>query len=483
MKKKDQIKDLYALGLKYLEKDNLNKSKEIFLKVINLDKTNSNAYSNIGLIEKKLSNLSKAKENYKKAIYINKRNYIAYNNLANIYKLTKNYKKAKDCYFKSIKINSKYLEAYINLALLFEELGEFSNSIKFYKKVLNIDENNFEIYLKLSQLDKSILNKKLEKKIDYSLKKKENRENNIDSIYYIKAKFHLLKKEYNKELEFLLKAHENYFEKNRNKFSPIMKYWFEFLPKFCNLNFKEIIDEKLSKYKSLKPIFIIGLPRSGSTVLEKILISGKNKIISGEETGIINNIVKKKLISTGSISFKDESLSTEILENYTDRNIINKKINRFTDKSLENFFFINLIINIFPHAKIINCKRDIFSCVISIIKNNLKDLHWAHKIEHIYKYIEIYLDVMNYYKNKFPEYIYDVSFDDIIQNPNTELKKIFNFCEIDWDQKCLDFYKQKNLISKTASNVEIRKPIYSNIKNYDVYRKFLKPNKLTLKKT
>ena len=103
----------------------------------------------------------------------------------------------------------------------------------------------------------------------------------------------------------------------------------------------------------------------------------------------------------------------------------------------------------------------------------MKDLSWAHKLDHIYKYISIYSKTINFYKIKFPFSIFEVNLEDIIKNPEVELKKVFNYCELSWHPKCLDFYKKDNITSKTASNIQIRKPIDAQVKNYDLYKIFL----------
>ena len=127
--------------------------------------------------------------------------------------------------------------------------------------------------------------------------------------------------------------------------------------------------ERISK--KIKPIFIMGLPRSGSTLIESILCSGKKTIPNGGETAIINRtfLDTNKKFFTNKI-FLDDSQKLEIDENlfvqkvldqYKLINLLGKnKENVFTDKSLENFFFIDLIVKLFPHSKIIVCKRNIF---------------------------------------------------------------------------------------------------------------------------
>ena len=141
---------------------------------------------------------------------------------------------------------------------------------------------------------------------------------------------------------------------------------------------------------------------------------------------------------------------------------------------MNNFFYINLIKEIFPSAKIINCKRDALSSIVSIFQNNLSDLAWAHNLENIFKYFDSYFKIMDNYKKKYPEFIYELKFEKLVSNPEGESKKIMNFCKLPWDERCLKFYKRKDIISKTASNIQIRKPIYKHSsEKYLPYKKLL----------
>ena len=139
----------------------------------------------------------------------------------------------------------------------------------------------------------------------------------------------------------------------------------------------------------IKPIFIVGVPRCGSTLIEKVIASGSKKISVGEETAIISFYVGKKVTSNQSISSNIKALKKEIVERYKSRGLIKKENEYiFTDKSLDNFFFIGLIKEIFPNAKIINCKRNTSASMISILKNNLGDVTWAHEVKHIFKALD-----------------------------------------------------------------------------------------------
>ena len=172
---------------------------------------------------------------------------------------------------------------------------------------------------------------------------------------------------------------------------------------------------------------------------------------------------------------KIEILQEKIINKYKEKNLINADSDyTFTDKSLDNFFYIDLIKMIFPNAKVINCKRNSLSSIISILKNNLTGLPWAHNLNHIFEYFNIYFTIIEKFKKKYPNYIYELELENFVKNPIAESKKLLNFCNLKWDKKCLKFYKRKDIISKTASNIQIRKPIYKHSsEKYLPYKKLL----------
>jgi len=107
------------------------------------------------------------------------------------------------------------------------------------------------------------------------------------------------------------------------------------------------------------------------------------------------------------------------------------------------------------------------SSILSILKNNLGGVSWAHKLENIFQFFDIYYKKIETYNNLYPNSIYDLELEKFVKNPEEESKKLMQYCEIKWDKKCLEFYKRKDLISRTASNVQIRKPIYKKSSNND----------------
>tara|TARA_B100000768_G_C11187100_1_gene335578 strand:+ start:423 stop:938 length:516 start_codon:yes stop_codon:yes gene_type:complete len=155
-------------------------------------------------------------------------------------------------------------------------------------------------------------------------------------------------------------------------------------------------------------------------------------------------------------------------------NLLEKEKNFvLTDKSLENFFYIELIFKLFPEAKIINCERNILQIIVSIYQNFLTNIKWSHSIDNILEYIDNYLKIIDIYKKKYADKIYTVKLKNFTKDPENSSKKIFEFCNLGWDSKCLEFYKRNDLISKTASNQQIRNKIFiNNEKKYSSYKDF-----------
>ena len=290
------------------------------------------------------------------------------------------------------------------------------------------------------------------------------------------ARYESNEKNYEKEIDYLIKAHSYYFELKKEKFTRQIKHFFDVLPnanELINLNKSNKTIKKNNH--EIKPIFIIGVSRCGSTLIEKIIASGSKYIPIGEETSILDVFMQRKIQKKQLLNFNKENFQMELFDIYKHKGLIQEKSDyTFTDKSLENFFYIGFIKGIFPNAKVINCKRNVLSSIMSMFQNNLIDTGWTHNLEYIFKYIDIYYRTIENFKKIFPDFIYELKYEKFVDNPESESKKLFTYCNLPWDKKCLEFYKRKDLISKTASNIQIRQTIYKHsLEKYLPYKKLL----------
>ena len=445
-------------------------------KALEINPNYADAHNNLGIAMQGLNNFLKALSCYEKAIEIKPIFPQAYHNLGLIfYKLGK-IEKAKNCYEKALKISPDYADAHNNLGIVFKELGNFEEAINCYEKATQYKSENLVYFYHLSEIKKEILNSNLKNKINKILGSINCSKKNLAYGNFLLSNYELENKNYENEFNFLLKGHFYYFESEKEKFDNEVKYWLNILPQAKQLINLNKSNNKIKKDNfNLRPIFIIGVPRCGSTLVEKIVASGAKNIPIGEEKNIIGNIVKDLIYRDHSSILDIKNIQTNIYEKYSQNGLAQKKNNYiFTDKSLDNFFYLDLIKEIFPNAKVINCRRNTLSSIMSIIKNNLVDVPWAHNIEHIFKYFDIYYHSIENSKKKFSKFIYELQYESFVDNPEMESKKLLKFCDLPWDKKCLEFYKRSELASKTASNIQIRKPIYKDsINKYLPYKQFL----------
>ena len=331
----------------------------------------------------------------------------------------------------------------------YTELGQFQEAAKCLQTALKDKPNDLETFYMLHRLGEKILDSTLKNKIDKIISEDDCTKMNLAYGNLLLAKFEQQAGNYERELDYLLKGHDYFFRSKDTKFKEELKYWFNILPRI-----EDIVNLEKSNENNyhLKPIFIVGLPRCGSTLVEKVITSGTKQIAIGEETQIFNF-----LIHQGS--------RTKILEAYRQRNLIQAASDyTFTDKSLENFFYIKFIKEIFPSAKIINCTRDTTSSIMSILQTNLTEVAWAHNLKHIFQYFDVYHQKIK----SFSDFIYDLNYEKFISNPEAESKKLMEYCNLPWSKRCLEFYKRKDIVSNTASDVQIRKAI-----NEDSLNKYL----------
>ena len=504
----NNVSVLNNLGTACKELGELKNAIDYYKKAIQIDPNNANAHYNLGATCYNLKQLKEAKSylqkaielqpnfalpflilgntctdlkeyenaisNYQKAIAINYNLTGAHNNLGLVFRTLNDFKNAISCYEKAIEIKKDNAGAHHNLAQALKESGEFNKAIKSHEMAIKYEPENLIHYFYLSYLKEDILDIDLKNKIEKIIRKNNTTNNNIAYGNYLLSKYEQKTKNYEKELNFLIKGHQFYFESRKTKFEILVKYNFNDMLQIANGVEVEKLGEK-NKNK-IKPIFIIGVPRCGSTLVEKIIGSGEMFVPMGEETSVLEGfvttrIMEKKLLNLGKIS----EIRNVLFNKYKKRGLISDKFgNIFTDKSLNNFFFLKFIKEIYPNAKIINCKRDALSSIMSIFQNQLTELAWAHDLVNIFKYFDNYLQIIKNYNETDPNFLYELQFEKLVNNPEEESKKLMKFCELPWNKKCLEFYKRKDLISKTASNIQIRSAIYKHsLERYLPYKKFL----------
>ena len=395
-----------------------------------------------------------------------------------IYFELQNYKKSKFHYESSLKFNPNSKEILINLAYLEQSYGNLEEAKDIYQKLLTLNPYYIETYYRIYLLNSDYLKEEY-KSFFLEITNKENISLHERALAnYLLSKIEKKKDEYKSEIDYLKKSHIDIFNSKKTYNLQSNFYYQEIISKkFEKIIFSNIKKKNFNFEKSF-PIFIVGLPRSGSTLVETIL-SDNDKIKGLGENYVINmavlNQISGKIFANNfdkknfELSIDCPELESFVLKKFSNLFEFNENI-RFVDKTLENFFNIDIILNLFPNAKFLHCFRNLNDAVIAIFQSLLPTLSWTHNLDDITNYIDDYLKIIKYFKKKYPDKIMDIKLENLTENNEKIGKKIFNFCNLDWSNKSLNFSKKKDLQIKTTSNVQLREKVTKY--DYDKYKQY-----------
>jgi len=432
------------LGVIMLERSQLDSAVKSFEWAVAYSPEYAEAHNNLGSAFQELNQFDLAKEQFKKAVSINQDYALAFNNLGNSYKTLGLTNEALNHYEKAITIKGDFAEAHFNLS-----------GVKKYK------QGDIQISTMLSILPSKTLNESDQIFINFALAKVNDDLNNQEELF-----------RFLNEGNRLRKAQLNYsIDDYQNKHSVIKKMF--------SHNLLSIEKELLSEKKSKRPIFIIGMPRSGTTLVEQI-ISSHHAVYGADELNTISKLTSS-ILKDSSAQMKNgltkRSLLTfrqQYLEHLSTLNI-NEDI--ITDKWPLNFQYIGFILSAFPEAKIIHLKRDARAICWSIYKNYFsgKGNGWAYNFKDLVSFYALYSDLMNFWHKLFPDKIYDVSYEKLTNNQNDETIKLLQYCDLEWDDNCLNFHTNKRPV-KTASALQVREKMYQgSSEDWKKYKKHIQP--------
>ncbi len=443
-----------------------------YQKAIDFKKDYFEAYNNLATSQKNIGLKREALENYKNAINLKENNLEAHYNLANLLYDEKRFEEAREKYEKVIKIDNNFPQSYLSIGLINSVQGKFEEAKNYFLKAIEKDKFLTEAYVyyvstrKIDKNDNIIkileelinnndLHPKYEQDISYALSKVYFDIDNIDLGFKFLTK---AKKLYLKKINFSIEEEKISFQKVKNYFST---------KKFKMIDFKDT-------YKAY-PIFIIGMPRSGTSLLEQI-ISTHSEVFGAGELRIMPRIFYD--------TNWNEKTSPEELFRFVRREylsnlgkiITSKKF--IVDKMPFNFFAVGFILNSIPEAKIVHISRNPMAVCWSNYKSNFFDnigMDYAHKLESIAEYYIIYNELMNFWRDKYPSRLIEIDYDKFVLDYETNSKSVITEIGLNWENEILKFY-ENNRVVETNSLLQVRSKVYQDSsQKWKKYEKYLTP--------
>ncbi|WP_159931021.1 sulfotransferase [Oceanicoccus sp. KOV_DT_Chl] len=249
---------------------------------------------------------------------------------------------------------------------------------------------------------------------------------------------------------------------------------------------KQLLMADSAGCSSDEPIFIIGMPRTGTTLVERILGSHSEVYAAGELDSFGREMMRLAVDSNGGEKFQ---VRQDLIQATTHLNFkllgeryvqatrpFTGHTSRFIDKLPFNYLYAGLIHLALPNAKIINLKRNPMDTCYAVYKQLFRDVYpFSYNLEELGRYYVAYHQLMEHWNKVIPGVIYTVNYEDVVADTEGEARKLLDYCGLEWQQQCLRFYENKQA-STTASATQVRQPIYkSSVAKWRLYEEQLKP--------
>ena len=475
----NNIDALRFMGILAFKSGNHDIAEAMFTKALRLDPTYSLVWANLAQVYSVTGQLDKAKKSFKNILNMEPRNGLIWAEYGTVLTKLANYEESKDAYLKALNFKSDSPRVHLSLGHVYKTMGEIENSIDSYKNSIIQNKLSGEAYWSLANLKTYSFSENEIKVMEETLKE-DMSDIERSQIYFALGKAYEVKKDFDNSFN-------NYFKGNEVK-KGLIKYSSD----DTTDNTKRILDffnletiRDLSKSSTVDqdPIFILGMPRSGSTLVDQI-ISSHSKVDGTQE---LPNIIKiaSELNSNNQNTYPeilkelDESKLSEMGKNYlSETTWARKDAPFFIDKMPNNFIHIGLIKTILPNAKIIDTRRDPMDTCFSCYKQFFaRGQLFTYSLEDLGNYYTDYIKAMNHWHSVYGKDIFTVHYDNVINKTEETIRELIDYCNLPFEKECLEFYKSSRPV-KTPSAEQVRQPIYKSGLNYwKNYEKHLVPLK------
>ncbi|MCJ8331261.1 MAG: sulfotransferase [Lentisphaeria bacterium] len=440
------MKERYKKIAEMLRDHKLIKAEKECKEILADNPKDDNAYHLLGLIKNKAGDTELSIEHFRKAIDLNGKAAPYFYNLASALRVQGDMEGAKESYEASISIKPDYAEVYQGMV----EAKAYDDPDELLERINN------QLKRKLPDRQKSF-------------------------FHFAAGKLCNDSKQYDN-------AFKHYDQANKRSGRKFDMNLFRTRAKDTLFVYsKDFLKKRLESIKGLENdnlIFIVGMPRSGSTLLETILHSHKDVFGCGELpdiqaiTGKISSHTKPKVVYPLFMPALNDEMMQGFAQSYIKRveGMADKPCTHYVDKQLMNFQFIGFILEMFPNAKILHSKRHPLDCCLSQYFLNFSNgIEFSFNLRVLTDFYKLYMRMMEHWQDLYGDRILTVNYEDNVADQEGNTRKILEYCGLPWDDAVLEFNKTKRTV-KTASFWQVRQGIYSSsVGRWKNYKKYLGP--------
>lgn len=443
-------------------------------------------YANMGNALRKMGRLEEAVSAYEKAISLNPTFIQAHTNLAHTLGELRKKEEAVLAYRNVLTLAPNHVEARLALGQLLLELGRFDESTATYDAALANDPSCVAAHAGRSQVTKFVEYDDEVKAMEALYCKGGLAEHDTVNLAFGLGKAFEDLGEYEKAFDYYTQGNAIRRQKAPYSADETEKVFSAIKAEFDTSFFKR---HENAGYLDDSPIFIVGMPRSGTSLVEQILASHP-EVHGAGELGILHTLVCAIQDGTTHAPFPQSfrMLADEEIRNLGAAYVqqvrkLNTSHRHITDKAPGNFAYLGVIKAILPNAKVIHCSRSPMATCFSIFKNNFgTDIKYSYSLEDLGHFFNLYSDIMGHWKKVIPDFFYTIEYEKIVENQKSETRSLLNFCGLAWNDSCLSFHKTNRPV-QTVSASQVRQPLYhSSVQKWKRFEEQLRPLQRALRR-
>jgi tetratricopeptide (TPR) repeat protein len=465
------------LGNVLLASGEAEKAMENYEKALDLIPNYAEAHSNMGNALRELGQQEDAIKSYEKSLSIRPDFAMAHYNMGIVVDELGHPEDAINHYKQAIKLEPEYTEAYNNLGFSLQESGRREEAVENYEKALSIKPDYAAAHLHLSMI---VPQQERIATIEQLLSQPSIADVDATLYHFALGNIYNSSELYDSAFTHFNRANDL----KRKAINYEAKVYSDYVDNLCKTYTSNYLEKrKQFNANSNVPVFIIGMPRSGTTLVEQILSSHSEVYGAGELSTLrrIEKSLAEQLGGTKAYPTSMLSCDKEIAKQYAEEYLReirghSDSARRITDKNPGNFHRIGLIKTLFPNARIIHCQRNALDTCTSIYFNHfVEGNEYSFRLEELGQYYLDYEKLMKHWSGLFAEDILTVQYEELVKNQEKTSRTLIQHIGVEWEDACIDFHLNTRTV-RTASSVQVRQPLYEkSINRWKHYESQLAP--------
>lgn len=458
------------LGAVLEKQEKLDEAAACCRRALEIDPDFAEAHNNLATVLRSQNKLSAAVASCRRALELKPDDAAAHGNLGAIFEKQGRFDEAAACYRRSLELAPDDADVHLNLGTLHEEMGERAEAEAAYRRALLVQPDHALPHARLA----AMLRGKLPA-ADLAALEQRLVDPELDPTLRARLLFALgqtldARGDYAGAADHLRQANTLTLEVHlgRREYDPAAdERFFEGLAReFDGRFFARVAGAGLN---TRRPVFVFGLPRSGTTLIEQILAShsrvhGAGELSLASQTfQSIPALIDRADPPLDCVAQLDAGAIGRLAAFHLDglRAIDGGRADRIVDKMPSNYQYLGLLAAMFPQAVLIHCRRDLRDVAASCWMTDFGTILWANHPAHIASHFRQYCRIMDHWRAVLPVPIVDIDYEDTVANLEPVARRLVAACGLQWEPACLEFHRTRRPVL-TASVSQVREPIYRN---------------------